>query len=47
MTEWERETNAQMRNWLKANLALDPGIRDRALDVLHEIARRDQERKAA
>ena len=44
MKEWNRETLRQM---LIGALALDPGIRDKALEVLADIARRDQERKAA
>lgn len=42
--EQERETLRQM---LIGSLALDPGIRDRALDVLLDIAKRDNEKRKA
>lgn len=44
MKEWERETLRQM---LIGSLALDPGIRDKALDVLMDIAKRDNEKRKA
>lgn len=42
--EWERETIRQM---LIGALALDPYIRDVALEVLRDISQRDSEKRKA